>query len=371
MSHDTERAGAAATRRLVHAARQGGLAHLVQAVHWALEAEAAVFDAKWQPLASSPARAIWDPDEVAAAVADGRLTTRHVELDGERVAVLATRAAGDPEGLLEVASDLVAMELQRHRDALVIRRRIAADLVDDVVRKRVSDDDAVLRLDALGVDARRPIRVLLGTADVEPERRQRLVWGGLQASLGGTPDPFLRLVYRDQAFMIVPDGPVVDRIAGTLLGHLRALGPDARVGVSLAHTGGEGIRAAYYEALSAMRQGDGVQHPADLDLTALLIASNSTLPLRALAERHLGPLIEHDREHGSDLVATLRGYLASRRNVVETTERLFIHRNTLRYRLRQITELTGDDLEDSRTVANLWLAFGALDDPGPTTEATT
>jgi hypothetical protein len=61
-------------------------------------------------------------------------------------------------------------------------------------------------------------------------------------------------------------------------------------------------------------------------------------------ERHLGPLIEWDREHGTDLAGVLEAALDFPRHD-RAAERCFMHRNTFRHRLRQATELLGEDLE--------------------------
>jgi hypothetical protein len=61
-------------------------------------------------------------------------------------------------------------------------------------------------------------------------------------------------------------------------------------------------------------------------------------------ERHLGPLIEWDRLHGTDLVGILEAALDFPRHD-RAAERCFMHRNTFRRRLHQATELLGEDLE--------------------------
>jgi DNA-binding PucR family transcriptional regulator len=70
------------------------------------------------------------------------------------------------------------------------------------------------------------------------------------------------------------------------------------------------------------------------------------------------PLIEHDRERRSDLVRTLRVYFATGANASEAADRLFLHRNSLLYRLERIQKLTGLDLKDP--AAGLALQLGLL-----------
>ena len=70
------------------------------------------------------------------------------------------------------------------------------------------------------------------------------------------------------------------------------------------------------------------------------------------------PLVEHDRQRRSDLVRTLRVYFATGANASEAADRLFLHRNSLLYRLERIQRLTGLDLKDPG--AGLALQLGLL-----------
>jgi len=51
-------------------------------------------------------------------------------------------------------------------------------------------------------------------------------------------------------------------------------------------------------------------------------------------EQALRPLTRYDTEHGTELVATLRGYFEADFNAAEAARRLYVHGNTLAYRLR-------------------------------------
>lgn len=66
--------------------------------------------------------------------------------------------------------------------------------------------------------------------------------------------------------------------------------------------------------------------------------------LRDFAEGVLGPLIEDDRH--SELVDTLEAYLRLQGNLNEVARQLFLHRNTVRHRLKRIARMTGADLND-------------------------
>lgn len=66
--------------------------------------------------------------------------------------------------------------------------------------------------------------------------------------------------------------------------------------------------------------------------------------VRAFAERVLGVLITDDTHE--ELVDTLEAYLRLKGNLNAVARRLFLHRNTVRYRLRRIATMLAVDLED-------------------------
>jgi purine catabolism regulator len=92
-----------------------------------------------------------------------------------------------------------------------------------------------------------------------------------------------------------------------------------------------------------------------------LARSPDLAPFREL----VWPLVEHDRERRSDLVRTLRAYFAAGGNASEAADRMFLHRNSLLYRLERIRKLTGLDLRDPGVALALQLGLLALEKGGP------
>ena len=85
-----------------------------------------------------------------------------------------------------------------------------------------------------------------------------------------------------------------------------------------------------------------------------LARSADLRPFRELIER----VEAHDRRHSSDLIRTLKVFFAVNGNASEAADRLYLHRNSLPYRLARVQELTGLDLKDHR--ARLALQLGLL-----------
>ena len=79
----------------------------------------------------------------------------------------------------------------------------------------------------------------------------------------------------------------------------------------------------------------------------------------ALCKRYLDPLAEGGSAR--ELIATLRAFLASGMHVERTATRLFVHQNTVRYRLARFEELTGTSLRGVEVLFGVWWAL-QLDD---------
>jgi sugar diacid utilization regulator len=71
-------------------------------------------------------------------------------------------------------------------------------------------------------------------------------------------------------------------------------------------------------------------------------------------------LIEHDREHRTEYLGTLRSVLDNFGNAAKAAKELHLHVNTVRYRIRRITELTGVDLFDGDARLAIELELRAL-----------
>ncbi|MDI6879222.1 MAG: PucR family transcriptional regulator ligand-binding domain-containing protein [Desulfitobacteriaceae bacterium] len=71
----------------------------------------------------------------------------------------------------------------------------------------------------------------------------------------------------------------------------------------------------------------------------------------------LGDLLTHDKNHGGELLSTLNMYLEENGNLARTIERLYVHRNTLKYRLEKIENLTGRSLGNAQDRLNLQMGL--------------
>jgi purine catabolism regulator len=76
-------------------------------------------------------------------------------------------------------------------------------------------------------------------------------------------------------------------------------------------------------------------------------------------EQVLGSIIEYDAANATELVHSLRIFLECNRSWKQAAELLFVHKQTLIYRMRRVEELTGRKLNLTTDVVDLWLALRA------------
>src|SRR5215472_9373190 len=89
----------------------------------------------------------------------------------------------------------------------------------------------------------------------------------------------------------------------------------------------------------------------------LLLASVPASVLRSFRERLLGPLLAYDDQHRAELLPTLREFLACSGSWNACAAKMYVHVNTVRYRIRRIEELTGRDLSRLEDQVDFFLAL--------------
>ncbi|ADD42216.1 PucR family transcriptional regulator [Stackebrandtia nassauensis] len=150
-------------------------------------------------------------------------------------------------------------------------------------------------------------------------------------------------------------------VAATLSKGLR----DDRVaiGISDAVDSAEALTGALSEARHAVHLATAreaaveVAGPDDLTSHVLLMATVPDGVRRAYRSKVLGPVLEYDKEHKSELVSTLEEFLECEGSWSRCAAKLHLHVNTLRYRIERVERLTGRDLRRLTDRVDLFLAL--------------
>jgi DNA-binding PucR family transcriptional regulator len=177
-------------------------------------------------------------------------------------------------------------------------------------------------------------------------------------------DPDARLLRSANAVTVVrehtperdprADAEKLRKLVGT------ALADDVSAGVAGPKPGTSGAHFALLQAEHALTLGRGLHgHGRTVHFDELgpfcYVLNQPANDVRAFSERILGPLAAETRHE--DLFDTLEAYLRSGGSVNAVARGLFVHRNTVRHRLRRIAKLTGADLGDPDIRLGLQLAI--------------
>ena len=143
----------------------------------------------------------------------------------------------------------------------------------------------------------------------------------------------------------------------------REYGINLMIGVGNSRAYLDEIKTSRNEAASALRAAEvsgsegNIFFYRDQGIYTLLSHVDDTRILDTYVEEKLGKLLQADELNDGKLSETLENYLNCSCNAKKTAEEMFLHRNTLNYRLKKIREILDCDLEKLDTCLELKLAF--------------
>ena len=161
--------------------------------------------------------------------------------------------------------------------------------------------------------------------------------------------------YYDSYFVIIMNAmredecsEILESFAARL--HTRMPERAVYIGVSDQVKGIENLHYVYKRARAAAEMAvtrkSRLQYFDRMGLYRLLYIVEDQDLLRKLSEEPLAPLLEYDREHNGEYLATLESYLRCGGSIKRMSEEMFIHRNTILYRMANIKKLLGCSLEE-------------------------
>jgi purine catabolism regulator len=276
----------------------------------------------------------------------------------------------DDQVVLARGSLVCALELAKQEAVTEAERRLRGDFFDDLLGSGAvleSTEALINRGRHLGYDLQRTYTALAiapdrverfdvrggstierlarevseyltarGAAGLVAQRRQAIALFLVNES-AGDPNPARRFAENLREYLI---GPV---------------GVSVSIGLGSYHPGVAGLQRAYHEAEQACQIGREFFGPGqvtafgDLGVYRLLYAFRQSAELAAFCEETLAPLVDYDAKNGMSLVETLDVFFRCDASLRAAADALFLHRNSLAYRLRRVAEITGlnlDNLED-------------------------
>lgn len=310
-----------------------------------------------------------DPGALFAAAP--RALTRRVTLNQTVDLVLTTietvegRIADLPEaeqlplriGILRYSREVAFAAARVYARAAEIRgawdARLEAMVVDAIVRGD-ADESVVSRASTLGWASPSPgVVVVIGSAPEDPGSAVETI----RASAAGLGMDLLAAPQGDRLVLVIGTGcQTVDELVPQVMTFAEEFG-EGQVVV------GPIVSSLMDAARSARAAMSGLRAVRAWPESPRTIAAERLLPERALAgdghaRRALATeLFQPLVAAGGDLVPTLTAYFGNAGSIEATARELFVHANTVRYRLRRVAEVTGYSPTDARDAYALRLSL--------------
>ena len=96
---------------------------------------------------------------------------------------------------------------------------------------------------------------------------------------------------------------------------------------------------------------------SDMGIYKLLMGIEDREIIQEYYDKSIRPLLDYDEKNDSDLAVVLRAYLNHNGSVKETADELYVHRNTINYKLTRISEILDMDLSQLNTRLQLSVGF--------------
>jgi len=270
--------------------------------------------------------------------------------------------------ILEQGALVCAVEMARNKAVREAEKRLKGDLLNALLQENLSPRDAQLWTQAMALDmdqAHVALRFAWDSPAAPSRRRLETIVNGEIARQGVAvvTSPMGNEVV---CFCQVPSGVARPALALALGQAVSSQGeqeyPDAVILCGVGSPAKElgQWRISFRQAGQALEMARrlGERSPlyfADLSVYRLLLQLEHSPELVAFQEETLGRLLAH--ESSDELISTLEAYFAHNGNLSQAAEALYIHRNTLVYRLERIASITDLDLDNPETRLALQLAL--------------
>ncbi|HHX51254.1 MAG TPA: hypothetical protein GX711_07435 [Clostridia bacterium] len=301
--------------------------------------------------------------------------------------VLETQDKLDEQDLrsIEYAGTIAALEFAKERAVFDAERQIKGELLEDLVTGSFNYEEVVIRRASfLNFNLKAPLAVFVVDIDSfekyfisEANRNEdhiRKVKSQILEFCHGTLADY-------------PGSTMLQMKSDSITGLVRVTGPEEekllrqkclricqqvekrypKVGVSIGvgrtYTGVRHIKKSYEEALTSLRIGRFLTGSAsvaffrDLGPYRFLYELKDSKAMQSFHQENLGRLKLYDAQNQTELVNTLVCYLKNDGNLRRTAEEMFIHKNSVIYRVKKIEEITGLKLNDPEDRFNLHLSL--------------
>lgn len=288
---------------------------------------------------------------------------------------------GDSESLriaMEQASLLLASTFYKNNAVLEKEKSFMDAFIRDLLQGKVySTMDAIGRAKRFGWNLEFPMVIMMARLLPDDKDRRLELYGKIldskliektiQERLNISKNK-IKTVYIDDSVVIFINTILMDQVeincvkAGCSI--LQEMKDKAKVGIGISNiiNSIDGIPLAYKEAQRSVKAGSilyqdsFVNHYNDYRVFDIINEVRDINVLNKFVNDKLGKVIDHDNNNDFQLMNTLKVLIECNFNIKKASQELFIHYNTLRYRIDRLKEL-GIEIDNGFEIGELVLAY--------------
>ncbi|MGG1674853.1 CdaR family transcriptional regulator [Neobacillus sp. NRS-1170] len=263
---------------------------------------------------------------------------------------------GVPEEIMEfgeLVKMITEMMIQQSfiAEQLEWKQRLKEQVFEELLKDHIQEESIKQRLNLIDIKIVPPFQVAVIETAQNPLKRSELlqllegIFNKKHALIG-----FLNVNRIFLLFLNQPEAALKQKLI-TVLNQLGAHNIAVRIGLGSTVMAETQVRHSYHEALKALQFGSMEQNLisfTEIETKALLDSLDERAK-RLYQNRILGKLSDK-------LIETLEHFFKCNQNIGECAKTMYIHRNSLIYRLKKIRELTGLDPQKLNDAVALQLA---------------
>lgn len=299
------------------------------------------------------------------------------------------RRLKDSDGkVIESVLPILALEFAKHKEMEILRQQYRQDFIDNLILGQITDEEtARWSMQRSGwhlAGEYNSVMVVSLTGFTgqakEPQTSQRTLADLKQRICGNIRELALRYCdtvlvgNRGNRLILITNFKELTeqsyrnrlrRLGEAIIALVKRMSPDLVIGIGVGRyclglcgckESYQGARRAAAYARVISRKGQ-IAFYDDLQMYEVILNSNAPDKLLQSVEQVLHPLLDYDEDKGTHLLRTLEIYFNKNCQLKETAAEMFVHQNTVKYRLKRIEQLTGRSLASEEDKFHLHLAI--------------
>ena len=265
--------------------------------------------------------------------------------------------------LLEQASMAAEAEIQRINLSSTIRLKHREQFLKDLMNNEIDDyDEAYFKCRELGWNLHRNNHVLL------VKIMDNTKMDSINSQISSKFDNLICGIYGNLSliFILPPNDKGIHALVEEIKFNLEELlENDFQIGLGSLVEFNE-LNRSYHQAEKVIKVVskspflEGVYDYKDIGFFRLIDIEDSYQDVAKYVDDYLGPLLYSEKENKEELLETLSLFFDSGCNVKDTSEKMYMHPNSIRYRIEVIEEIYGIDLNTCKDRVNLAIALKLL-----------